>query len=136
VLVAWLTTLTRAGAAARRRIEELERQAAAEREKLERRAAAQHEELDRLQLLMTRVTRAAFPDWLLVAIHYTEQTGGRIDIVPTVLRFVAAAKDDTWTVALPVSTDPEEQARDHEGLHHALGIGQREYTTAPIQSTR
>ena len=136
IVVAWLAALTRAGAAARRRIEELERQAAAEREEFEQRAAAQREEADRLQLLVGRLTRATFPDWLLVAIHHTEQTGGRIDIVPTGLRFVSAAEDGTWTVALPVSTDPTAQARAHEGLHHALGIGQLEYTTALIASTR
>lgn len=63
------------------RIQELERQAAAEREELEQRAAAQREELDRLQLLMGRLTRATFPDCLLVAIHHTEHTPGAIDIL-------------------------------------------------------
>jgi hypothetical protein len=79
----------------------------------EQRAAAQREELDRLQLLTVRLTRATSPDWLLVAIHHTEQTDGRIDVVPTGLRFVSAARESTWTVALPVRTDPAQQARDH-----------------------
>jgi hypothetical protein len=113
VLVAWLTATTRAGAAARRRIERLEQQVDAHRQEFEQRAAAQREELDRLQLSTARLTRATSPDWLLVAIHHTEQTDGRIDVVPTGLRFVSAARESTWTVALPVRTDPAQQARAH-----------------------
>jgi hypothetical protein len=135
-IVVWLGISTRAAAAARERIATLEQQAAAQRAELNAHANAQSEELDRLQNLMARLARATYPDWLLVAIHHTEHTGGRIDIDPKGLRFVSASKDGTWTIALPLSADPEAQARDHEGLHHALGIGQREYTTALIESTR
>jgi hypothetical protein len=136
VLIAWLIAASRAGAAARRRIGKLEQQAAAQREEREHRAAAQREELDRLQLIMARASRAALPAWLLVAIEHTERSGGRIDLDPQGLRFVSASRDGTWTVTLPVSADPAAQARDHDGLHRALDIGQAQYTTALIQSSR
>ena len=89
-----------------------------------------------MQVFLARVTRAACPSWLLVAIHYTEQTGGRIDVVRDGLRFVLAAADGEWTVKLPVSADRLAEALDRDGLHRMLGIGQSEYMTALIESTR
>jgi len=82
------------------------------------------------------VTRAAFPAWLLVSIRHTERTGGRIDVVPDGLRFVSVAGDGHWTVELPVATSATAQPLTRDGLHRALGIGQREYMNALLEPAR
>ena len=118
--------------AARRRIEQLERQQHDDRAERDHVQCDQREELDGLQLLVRRIELGAFPQWLRVAIVHAERTGCRIDVVPDGLRFVSATVDGQWTVKLPVANDPAAQARDRDGLHRALGIDQGAYTAALI----
>jgi hypothetical protein len=136
VVIGWLGVTTRAAVTARRRIEQLERQQREDRAERDRVQCDQREELDGLQVLVGRLELGAFPQWLRVAIVHAERTDGRIDVVPDGLRFVAAGGDGQWTIELPLSTDDTAQRLTRDGLHRALGIGQREYTTALIESTR
>ena len=118
-LVAALALTIRSAARARTRIAALEAKLAEYRD-----------ELDRVKVLVARLTPAALPQWLSVAITYAERTGGRVDVVHDGLRFVTADQDGEWTVHLPLSADDSVWTLERDELHRVLGIDQHAYMTA------